>query len=245
MTNPLFKINIMDDGSVCIDSSVDGTNSHKVVDLQYFLQTFGQMFGNVETPLLPNNCRKLIKSSSSELYIFEFPEKQRTIHYLSSTYENVMCPRMVFILKISLGNDMTRRMVKGDIFSCDSITPFNLDMPLNHCIFNNFLRGSGMQICWGANSDILSSIVSNDPSTYSSIFNLYMDSPFGTHWAGKYNSHLDSVSLLPIPSTASGLSGLDKLCIALTGQTSFPNSLLVPVDTTIGSIITKYNSGEY
>jgi hypothetical protein len=242
MTQPLFQINIMDDGSVRIDSNINNTSSHKIVDLQYFLQTFGQMFGSVETPLLPLNCRKLIKSANSELYIFEFPEKIRTITYCGNTYPDVMCPRMIFILKIGIDEDFKRRMVKGDIYSCDSFTPFNLDMRLNHCIFNNFLRGSGMQICWGGNSNILDSIVSNDPSTYASIFNLYMDSPFGTHWSGTYDKDLSSIALVDIPQNESDFG---KLCLALTNQPRFPASILKPVDATISSIITKYNSGEY
>lgn len=242
MTQPLFQINIMDDGSVRIDSSVNNAFSHKIVDLQYFLQTFGQMFGNVETPLLPLNCRKLIKSANSELYIFEFPEKVRTITYCGHTYTGVMCPRMIFILKIGIDEDLKRRMVKGDIYSCDSFTPFNLGMPLSHCIFNNFLRGSGMQICWGGNSDILNSIISNDPSTYASIFNLYMDSPFGTHWSGTYSKDLSSISLVDVPQNESDFG---KLCLSLTGQSRFPASILKPVDATINSIIAKYNSGEY
>ena len=77
----LFNIKIFDNGEVFVESRVNNAILTKTTTLQYFLSTFGQSFSSVETPIIPVNCRKIIKSSNSELYIFEYAAHSRTIHY--------------------------------------------------------------------------------------------------------------------------------------------------------------------
>ena len=62
MAKTVFNMEILDDGSMVIESTDGSVKSKKTTSLGYFLETFGSMFNSIETPILPLNCRKIIKS---------------------------------------------------------------------------------------------------------------------------------------------------------------------------------------
>ena len=115
----LFNIKIFDNYEVFVESRVNNAILTKTTTFNIFCPHLGQSFSSVETPIIPVNCRKIIKSSNSELYIFEYVAHSRTIHYNDEYYENVNCPRSLFVIKI-VNNGAGKIVVKTDIFILDS-----------------------------------------------------------------------------------------------------------------------------
>ncbi len=233
----LFDIKIVDDGVVEIAAFDKGAISKKTTSLQHFLSTFGQSFSTFETPILPQNCRKIIKSSNSELYIFEYPASNRTIIYDGHKYDNVFIPRTLFTVKISTSGGR-KQLVKNDIFVLDPLTPFGVNMPLYSWCFNNYsyFENSNSYICWGSNNATMDNILTGDSSGYGSFFNLYISSGFNNHLE-PYN-RLSGVSI-------DGNPRMLALVKHLQANKIFPMQCVVPMKETIASIISKFKEGKY
>lgn len=234
----LFDIKIADDGTVELVSYDKGTTSKKITSLQHFLTTFGQSFSTFETPILPQNCRKIIKSSNSELYIFEYPASNRTIIYDNQKYENVFVPRTLFIAKIS-GSGRSKQIVKNDLFVLDPLSPFSVNMPLYSWCFNNYsyYQNSNSYICWGSNANTLGNILAGDSSGYGSLFNLYISSGF--------NNHLEPNTKLGSISKGSNDPKMVILLKHLQANKVFPMEVVSAMPETISGIITRFKEGKY
>ena len=234
----LFDIKVLDDGSVELIADQKGATHKKVTTLQHFLSTFGQSFSTFETPILPQYCRKIIKSSNSELYIFEYPASNRTIIYDGQKYENVFIPRTLFTAKISTTGSR-KQLVKNDIFVLDPLTPFGINMPLYSWCFNNYnyYENSNSYICWGSNGNTLENILASDPSGYGSMFNLYISSGF--------NDHLQPQIRLSGITKDNHDDRMLSLVKYLQQNKVFPMNVVSPMKETISSIINKFKEGKY
>jgi len=233
----LFNIKIFDNGEVFVESRLNNAILTKTTTLQYFLSTFGQSFSSIETPIIPVNCRKIIKSSNSELYIFEYAAHSRTIHYNDEYYENVNCPRSLFIVKI-VNNGAGKIVAKTDIFILDSLTPFNVNMDLYRWCFNNYYYSEGGRsyICWGSTDDNFTRILNGETSGYGAFFNLYMSSHF--------NDHLQPDITLPQHLKISGYS-MKNFIRYMQNEKVFSVSNTFKVNDTIDSIVTRFKEGNY
>lgn len=238
MAKTVFNMEILDDGSMVIESTDGSVKSKKTTSLGYFLETFGSMFNSIETPILPLNCRKIIKSSTNELYIFEYPSAYRRITYDDDHYENVLCPRTIFIVKLAVDGAGAKTLVKANFFIPDNISPFSLDMPLHTWIFNNFKEGT---ICWGTNESTARKLLTNDPSTYAGLFNVYIGSKFNDHWPQQVNT----AAFIKDTPDAIGRPHMLKIILGLQNKQVFPDSALTKTPITLRQIIVDYNSGKF
>lgn len=243
MTNTIFDIKVNSDGTVNITSDYKNVKLDKVTSLQHFLSTFGSSFSSFETPVLPINCRKIIKSSNSELYIFEYPAMYRTIKYGSRVYENVFCPRTIFIVKIAI-NGSNKQLVKSHAYIVDPITPFSVNMPLYSWCFNNYNEGYGSaSICWGSGGGTLQNIINGDSSGYGSLFNLYMSLGFNDHLQANVYMNAMQVNDSDLPNGR--LDQMERICVFLQKNKIFPLDAVSKKDTSLASIIIDFNEGKF
>lgn len=233
----LFDIKVFSNGEVLLQSKKDGVTQSKTTTLQYFLSTFGQSFSTFETPILPTNCRKIIKSSNAELYIFEYPPSVRSIIYDGETYDNVYCPRAIFVVKIA-NNGGRRIMSKTDIFLVDPLVPFNENMNLYRWCFNNYnyYKDGRSYICWGSANDSYENILNGNTANYGAFFNLYMSSMF--------NNHLEpDISYSGIKQETR--ERMLNVILHLQTEKTFPMSATYDVGDTVSTIIARFKEGSY
>lgn len=236
-----ITININNSGTVDIMSDNNGIKSNKTVSLQYFLSTFASTYATFETPVMPNNCRKIIKSSNAELYIFEYPPSYRDIKYNNEVIKNVYCPRTIFAIKIT--GDSKKNFSKACLWIADPITPFSMSMPLRNWHFNNYSYSyHGSSICWGSGQDTLNRILSSDPSTYGSIFNLYMSLTFNEH----LSAYVNLPSFLRIGSDPDVKGDqMYKICKSLEGAKFFPLDAVELSTMTLTQMCADFTAGKF
>lgn len=242
MSNALFNIAVRSDGTVNLTSDFKNVKLDKMTSLQHFLATFGSSFSSFETPILPINCRKIIRSSNSELYIFEYPSMYRSIKYREHVYKEVFCPRTIFVVKIAT-NGNTKQLIKSHAYIVDPLTPFSVDMPLYSWCFNNYSESYGSaSICWGSGANTLQNIINGDSSGYGSIFNLYMSLGFNDHLQAYVNmNHFKNDNI----EFDRNDEQMQRICKYLQVNKVFPMDALNKKDISIASIIVDFTEGKF
>ena len=245
MTKPTMNIVINDNGSVEITSDNKGVKSVKLVPLQYFLSTFATNYASFETPIMPNFCRKIIKSSNAELYLFEYPATYRNFKYDGHEIKNVFCPRTIFVAKV-IGEGVSKQLVKACMWVADSLTPFSLTMPLYGWYCNNYSPSfHGASICWGSGKSTLDRILASDPSTYGSIFNHYMSLTFNEHLQPQVSLTAFANSFPHKKDTVGGGDQMLQILRYLEDEKIFPTNATSKTPHTLAQICADFNSGTF
>lgn len=211
-----------------ISQDINGMKSEKIVSIDTIVNVFKSLDTTINIPLLPLNCRKMIKKGQTVYVFMEYPEAVlKEFKYKAKKIKDLTVPKCMVVCTLNdLGNE-NYAFRSATFFAIKESILNNEDTELFWWPFSHQSHNYMGAVCWGTNPVIPTLSKSCSLFAMSSIYQMYFSSEFLDDYGFNFSdSSAGNATWAPMPEY-------------YKGDTPFPYDKLKPYELTMKKLIKK------